>query len=338
VILVCRLDGGDKQKAEATCSGSGIITLMNLSIGEHVEDEAYDDDEDPVEEDWRRRVIMRIEDDEDVPCTGLDPIDYPTSFLENDMLDANDYPMSESSKPFNPLFLKKLMQHLGLGAGEHTCMNPTPAHFLAFLLSICSNYAGPLQPWFLNPTSVRSTPAASCRPGCMSDFSYESVVTEWLETGLPSVVNLSEFNSDNRLCLLGLQSRWPRFVMPPYLDPDLVIRFLPLIESITSLRHLGGSCPHLPGSIYKLTMSSFTLTAEPSNLQELAAGTGADEKKEMPQPRNAVDFVFLRQEYDETEDPWPRFEQMRSGQPGQYRPSPSKASSCGEVINDDEFY
>ena len=56
-----------------------------------------DDDEDPVEEGWRRRVIMRIEDDEDVPCTGLDPIDYPTSFLENDMLDANDYPMSEST-------------------------------------------------------------------------------------------------------------------------------------------------------------------------------------------------------------------------------------------------
>jgi len=329
VILVCRLDCGDQQKAEATCSGSGIMTLMNLSIGEHVEDEAYADDEDPVKEDWRRTVIMRIEDDEDVPCTGLDHIDYPTSFLENDMLDANDYPMSESSKPFNPLFLKKLMQHLGLSAGEHRSLNPTPAHFLAFLLSICSNYAGPLQPWWvLHPARVRSTPAASCRKGCMSDFSYESEARKWLTTGLPSVVDFSEYQSDNQLCLVGLQSRCPRFVMPPYIDPDLVIRFLPLIESMTSIRHLRGSCPHLPGSIYKLTMSSFTLTAEPSNLQELADGTGADEKKEMPQPRNAVDFVFLRQEYDENGTPWWR------------SPSPSKVSSCGcgEVINDDEFY
>ena len=57
----------------------------------------------------------------------------------------------------------------------------------------------------------------------------------------------------------------------------------------------------------------------------------ADEKKEMPQSRNAVDFVFFRQEYDETEDPWSLFQHMWSEQ-GQYRPSPSKASSCGEVI------
>jgi hypothetical protein len=49
------------------------------------------EDEDPVEGEGRRRVIIRIEDDEDVPCTGIDPIDHPTSFLENDMLDANDY-------------------------------------------------------------------------------------------------------------------------------------------------------------------------------------------------------------------------------------------------------
>ena len=168
------------------------------------------------------------------------------------------------------------MQHLGLSAGEHRSLNPTPSHFLAFLLSICSDYAGPLQPWRLLPTLVRSTPAASCRQGGMlkmSEFSresYESEARKWLETGLPSVVDLSEFNSDHRLCLVGLQSRWPAFVMPPYLDPDLVLRFLPLIESITSLRHLGGSCPRLPGSIYKLVMSSFTLTEEPSNLQEHA--------------------------------------------------------------------
>ncbi len=67
------------------------------------------EDDDPVEGEGRRRVIIRIEDDEDVPCTGIDLIDYPTSFLENDILDAID--LSESSKPSNPLVLQKVMHH-----------------------------------------------------------------------------------------------------------------------------------------------------------------------------------------------------------------------------------
>ncbi len=40
--------------------------------------------------------------------------------------------------------------------------------------------------------------------------------------------------------LIDLKPRWHRFIMLPYLHPDVVARFLPLMKSIAAVRHLGG--------------------------------------------------------------------------------------------------
>ena len=122
--------------------------------------------------------------------------------------------------------------------------------------------------------------------------------------------------------LIDLKPRWHRFIMPPYLHPDVVARFLPLMKSIASVRHLGGcaeaynscvdpdedadyaDCQCECGTsvceycdyneaqdeahvVFEVALSSFTLTAERIN-EEIE---GKHEKAQ-----NAVKFAFLRLE------------------------------------------
>jgi len=130
-----------------------------------------------------------------------------------------------------------------------------------------------------------------------------------LTRGLPQLVFESPEKILEQNVVVDLQPRWHRFIMPPYLHPDVVASFLPFMTSITSGRHLGGSCVGSSNGIFcdecgdfhkedykfEVAFSSFTLTPKPRN-REPAEGTGADEKEGMPQ-NAAVNFVFLRYEY-----------------------------------------
>ena len=106
---------------------------------------------------------------------------------------------------------------------------------------------------------------------------------------------------------IGLQSHLHHFIMSSHLHPDVVTRFLPLINSITSLRHVGGGCDVsdsngdvLDSNEFLFVESSiFTLTAE-SRTCEPPVDTSADEIQEIPkcneEDANSVNFVFLRHE------------------------------------------
>jgi hypothetical protein len=124
--------------------------------------------------------------------------------------------------------------------------------------------------------------------------------------------------------LIDLQPRWHRFIMPPYLHPDVVARFLPLMTCRASIKHLGGcaeahdsdedadyqcecgilDCEYCDydeahdeaHAVFEVALSSFTLTAERIN-EELAADKGADGSDgQQEKPQNTVKFAFLRLE------------------------------------------
>jgi hypothetical protein len=110
----------------------------------------------------------------------------------------------------------------------------------------------------------------------------------WLAEGLPSVF---DFDMDTEI---DLHPRSHRFIMPLHLHPDVVARLLQLINSITSLRHVDGSCDVSDSNEFLFVQSSsFTLTAVRGSSGP-AAGTGADD--EMHENANSVNFVFLRHE------------------------------------------
>ncbi len=110
----------------------------------------------------------------------------------------------------------------------------------------------------------------------------------WLVEGLPSVF---DFDMDTEI---DLHPRSHRFIMPLHLHPDVVARLLQLINSITSLRHVDGSCDVSDSNEFLFVQSSsFTLTAVRGSSGP-AAGTGVDD--EMHENANSAKFVFLRHE------------------------------------------